>query len=168
MRPARNRLSGTPPTSKSAERMATVTAKIDADAAAVFAVLAEGWYYSNWVVGTSHMRAVESSWPAVGSKLYHASGIWPLVARDETEVEECEPNRSLTLSARGRPIGEARVVIGLAPEGDGTVVTLHETPIAGPAKWLNNPVTEAVIARRNVEALARLKALVERHIKPAD
>ena len=27
------------------------------------------------------MRAVESTWPAVGSRLFHASGAWPVVTR---------------------------------------------------------------------------------------
>jgi uncharacterized protein YndB with AHSA1/START domain len=146
--------------------MSTVTSHIDADPDAVFAVLAEGWFYSNWVVGTSHVRAVEAAWPAVGSKLYHASGVWPVVARDETVVEEIEPGRLLVLLARGRPLGEARVRIELAPTGTATTVTMHETPVAGPGKWLNSPVLDAVLTRRNTEALARLTALVERRTQP--
>jgi hypothetical protein len=45
---------------------------------------------------------------------------------------------------------------------------MHEAPVAGPGKWLHNPVTEAVLTRRNVETLARLTALVERHTTPND
>jgi hypothetical protein len=85
--------------------VATVSCHIDAEPDAVFAVLAEGWFYSNWVVGTSHVKAVEDAWPAAGSKLHHASGAWPLVARDETVVEEVQPGRVLGLLARGRPLG---------------------------------------------------------------
>src|SRR6476469_2149446 len=114
--------------------MATVSCHIDADPDTVFAVLAEGWLYSNWVVGTSHVRAVEEAWPAQGSKLHHASGAWPLVARDETVVERVEKGRVLVLVARGRPVGEARVSIELAPSGGGTTVTMNETPVAGPGK----------------------------------
>ncbi len=44
--------------------MATVHAHIDASPDSVFAVLADGWHYSNWVVGTSHVRAVQADWPA--------------------------------------------------------------------------------------------------------
>ncbi len=133
----------------------------------VWTVLADGWLYSNWVVGTSHMRAVETAWPDAGSKLFHASGVWPVVARDETEVEASEPGRRLVLTARGRPLGEARVVIELEPDGADTVVSIHEEPIAGPGKWLHNPATEALLTRRNVETLARLAALAERHTEPA-
>ena len=54
----------------------------------VFAVLAEGWLYSDWVVGTSHVRAVDQHWPDAGTRLHHATGVWPLVVRDETVVED--------------------------------------------------------------------------------
>lgn len=148
--------------------MATVTRRMHATRHDVFAVLADGWRYSNWVVGTSHMRAVEDAWPAAGSKLFHASGAWPLVGRDETEVREVEIDRRLELVARGRPIGEAKIVIELDDDGSGCVVTLHETPIAGPGRWLHNPATEALLVRRNVEALARLAAMAERRTAPQD
>lgn len=49
--------------------MATVHAHIDATPQTVFAVLADGWHYSNWVVGTSNVRAVQADLPMVGSKL---------------------------------------------------------------------------------------------------
>lgn len=65
--------------------VATVTAVINGTPDAVFAVLADGWAYAGWVVGASHVRAVEAGWPARGSKLHHASGAWPLVMEDETE-----------------------------------------------------------------------------------
>lgn len=134
----------------------------------IFAVLADGWTYSNWVVGTSHMRAVEDAWPAAGSQLHHAAGAWPAVRRDETVVEEVRVNECLHLTARGRPFGEATIVIELAATEGGTTVTLRETPSAGPGKWLHNPATEALLARRNTEALARLKVLVEKPTQPRD
>jgi uncharacterized protein YndB with AHSA1/START domain len=143
--------------------MAVVGCHIDASPETVFAVLADGWGYSNWVVGTSHVRAVEAEWPEVGSRVFHASGVWPLVVRDETKVEHAQVDRRLMLTAKGWPFGEARVEINLDSDGAGTHVTLTETPISGPGKWLHNPLTEQVLRRRNVEALARLKALVERH-----
>jgi uncharacterized protein YndB with AHSA1/START domain len=146
--------------------MATVSCRIDASPAAIFSVLAEGWLYSNWVVGTSHVRAVEKAWPSKGSKLHHATGAWPLVARDETVVEEIVPDQKLVLVARGRPLGEARVHIDVAPDGAGSIVSMHETPVAGPGKWLHNRLTDAVLARRNTESLARLTALAEGRTGP--
>jgi uncharacterized protein YndB with AHSA1/START domain len=148
--------------------MATNVVRIEASRDAVFAVLADGWTYTNWVVGTSHMRAVEADWPTAGSRLFHAAGAWPLMTRDETVVEAVEPQRRLELTARGRPFGEARVVIELEDSPDGCVVTMHETPIAGPGSWLHNPVTEAMLARRNTESLARLAALAERRTEPSE
>lgn len=134
----------------------------------VFDVLADGWAYSNWVVGTSHMRAVETDWPAAGSRLFHAAGAWPVVARDETVVEAVEPGRTLSLTARGRPFGEASVVIELEDDSDGCRVTMTETPTAGPGKWLHNPLAEALLVRRNSESLARLAAIAERRTGPRE
>lgn len=148
--------------------VAVVTRHMHATRHAVFAVLADGWRYSNWVVGTSHMRAVEDAWPAAGSKLFHASGAWPVVARDETEVRAVEVDQRLELIARGRPMGVAEIVIDLADEDSGCRVTLHEKPVAGPGRWLHNPATEALLTRRNVEALERLAAMAEHRTAPQD
>lgn len=142
--------------------MPTVNQHIAATPAAVFAALAEGWYYSDWVVGTSHVRAVDDHWPQAGSRLHHATGIWPVVFRDETHVESCEPDVQLVMTARGRPFGEALVTLTLRPAGTGTDVELAESPVSGPGKWLHNPLTERLLRRRNVESLARLTVLVER------
>jgi uncharacterized protein YndB with AHSA1/START domain len=147
--------------------MAAVSTFIHAAPEDVFAVLANGWYYSGWVVGTSHMRAVESDWPAVGSRLFHSTGVWPATLTDETRVEEVETNRRLVMTARGRPLGEARIEIILDPELRGTRVLMHEAPVKGPGAWINNPVTESVLHRRNVESLARLAALAEHRTAPA-
>jgi uncharacterized protein YndB with AHSA1/START domain len=146
--------------------MATVSTRIPAPPDRVFAVLADGWIYSGWVVGTSHMRAMDADWPDVGSKLFHASGVWPAVVNDETEVEAANPGSSLVLLAKARPFGLARVTIQLQPDGDGTTVTMHEEPVAGPGKWLHNRATEALLTRRNTESLARLTALVLRPTQP--
>ncbi|MCW2522641.1 MAG: hypothetical protein JWO63_976 [Frankiales bacterium] len=148
--------------------MATVRRRIAAPPEAVFQTLADGWVYSNWVVGTSHMRAVDRTWPAPGAKLYHATGSWPVVLRDETQVESAIAPSELTLIAKGRPLGTARVVISLSAVDGDTEVTMTETPIAGPGHWLHNPVSEALLARRNVESLARLAVLVERPTEPQD
>jgi uncharacterized protein YndB with AHSA1/START domain len=98
--------------------MATVTAHIKAPPEAIFAVLADGWSYSGWVVGTSYMRAVEDAWPSVGSRLFHASGVWPAVLADETSVEAIRRDERLVMTARGRPLGEARIVAVLGQVDD--------------------------------------------------
>ena len=76
------------------DHLAIVQRYIGASPDDVFAILANGWYYSGWVVGTSHMRAVENDWPSAGSRLFHVSGIWPAALRDETEVLEMAPTAS--------------------------------------------------------------------------
>ncbi len=112
--------------------MASITQFIEASPAEVFAVLADGWTYSNWVVGTSHIRAVEPEWPAPGSRLHHAVGPWPMVARDHTVVEDVRPDKEIVLMASGSAMGAARVRITLEPADDGCLVTLSETPMSGP------------------------------------
>lgn len=146
--------------------MATVTTHIDVAPSEVYSVLANGWYYSGWVVGTSHMQAVEEAWPAAGSRLFHVSGVWPAVLADETSVDELTPNERLVMTARGRPLGEARVEITLAGENGGTRVTLTETPISGPGRWLHSRVADLILHRRNAECLARLAAMSERRTAP--
>lgn len=148
--------------------MAVTSVHTAASPEAVWAVLADGWLYSNWVVGTSHMRAVETAWPQPGSRLFHASGLWPAVRRDESVVEESEPVRRLVLTARARPFGEARVSVDLAPEGTGCRITMAEHPSAGPGKWVHNPAADRLLKHRNDEALARLAAVAERRQRPAD
>ena len=146
--------------------MAVVERNIAASPQDVFAVLANGWYYSGWVVGTSHMRAVEASWPAAGSRLFHASGIWPAALRDETQVEKISWPNLLVMIARGRPFGQARVELTLTSSDGGTLARLSETPISGPGRWIHNPINEQLLIRRNIESLARLAAIAEQRTHP--
>ena len=45
-------------------------------------------------------------------------------------------------------------------------MTLVETPVKGPGARLHNPISEAVLRRRNVECLLRLAAMAERPTEP--
>jgi hypothetical protein len=146
--------------------VATVAGHVHACPADVFSVLANGWYYSGWVVGTSHMRAVEKEWPAKGSRLFHVSGLWPAAVSDSTSVEEVVTNERLLMRARVWPFGEARIELLLEPEREGTRVTLKEVPVSGPAKWVFNTIFDAVLHWRNEECLARLAILSERPPSP--
>lgn len=116
-------------------------------------MLADGWQYAGWVVGSVTVRAVEEAWPEVGSRIHHAVGAWPVTLKDETQVELCAPSQRLVLIARGRPFGEARVDIRLESRTAGTLVTILERPVSGPGKWLDNPALDAVLRGRNVEAV---------------
>ncbi len=148
--------------------MATTSLLIEASPADVFAVFADGWTYSNWVVGTSHIRAVETSWPDVGSRLHHAVGAWPMLARDYTEVESVRPDAEIVLFASGSRMGAARVKLTLEARAGGCIVHMSETPVSGPGKWLHNPVQNAVLGRRNLETLHRLRATVRKFTEPPE
>jgi uncharacterized protein YndB with AHSA1/START domain len=148
--------------------MATVNAHIDASPHDVFQLLADGWTYPQWVVGTSHMRAVDASWPAIGAKLYHATGVWPAVVRDHTRVDDVIAGEKIVMTARGYPFGQAEIELTLSAEDGGTRVVMREEPTGRGAFLLRNPVVDAALGRRNVETLARLRVLAERRTEPAD
>jgi hypothetical protein len=146
--------------------MGTVSLRMSVEPRRVFEVLADGWQYTGWVVGASHVRAVEATWPSVGARIHHSFGVWPLVLKDETTVEACEPSTRLVLLANGRPLGQARVELTLSAEGDGTRVVMEEHVVQGPGKAIPAPVMDALIKARNREALARLAALAEQPVQP--
>ena len=84
--------------------MSTTSRSIAATPEQVWSVLADGWLYPLFVVGASRMREVDDPWPAVGSRLHHSVGTWPLLVDDTTEVLEVEEPRRVLLRARaGRP-----------------------------------------------------------------
>jgi hypothetical protein len=140
---------------------AVVRRTIDAAPAQVWAVLANGWLYPSWVVGASRMRDVDTSWPETGSTLHHSVGLWPLLLDDRTEVVGCEPQKQLRLKAHGWPAGAAEVLIELEPAGAGTVVTIREDAVAGPATLVPAPVRQLGVVPRNKETLRRLAFLAE-------
>jgi uncharacterized protein YndB with AHSA1/START domain len=141
--------------------MTTVDRVVAADRTDVWAVLADGWLYPLWVVGASRMREVDDGWPEVGSRLHHSVGSWPLLIDDTTSVTRCEPGDTLSLRARAWPAGEAAVDIDLTPDPGGTLVTITEDAVSGPAALVPPPVRGPVIRWRNEEALQRLALLVE-------
>jgi hypothetical protein len=124
--------------------------------------IADGWTYSQWVVGNSRMRAVDANWPAPGSTIHHSIGVWPLLLNDETVVEECEPLRELVLIAKGRPFGKARITLRLSDTDTGCRIEMSEVPITAPLKWLPARAALAAAWPRNQECTRRLVALAER------
>jgi Polyketide cyclase / dehydrase and lipid transport len=143
--------------------MASVQRTILATPDRVFAVLADGWTYSDWVVGTVHIRDVDQDWPAPGSALHHKAGPWPLSLQDSSTVVACEPGRSLTLKAGLWPLGQVQVRIDLERLGStASRVTITEDFEAGPLLFLRNKVNDLVLHRRNVESLRRLADIAER------
>ncbi|WP_329046611.1 SRPBCC family protein [Amycolatopsis sp. NBC_01488] len=140
--------------------MTEVSRVIDVPPEAVFEVLADGWLYAGWVVGSSHIRDVDRDWPAVGSRIHHSVGPWPIHIQDETVVTAVEPGLSLSLEAHGWPLGAAAVALTLVPHGDGkTLVRMTEHIVGGPGKFLPAPLQALVVKPRNAESLARLADL---------
>ncbi len=142
--------------------MIEVSQSVSASPDRVFEVLADGWLYPLWVVGASHMRDVDQGWPAVGTRIHHSVGPWPLGVRDVTEVIAVEPGRMLELGARLWPTGTARVRLTLTPAGHNkTRVTMGEIFDSAPAREIPAPVQGAMMRPRNTESLRRLADIAE-------
>lgn len=142
--------------------MVTVTRAVRCPPDAVLGVLADGWSYSTWVVGTARVRAVDRSWPSPGSRILHSVGLWPALLDDETVVRAWDPDRGIELQARGWPAGEAHVRIEVVATADGCAVRIAEDAEKGPGTLVPKPLRSAVIGPRNVETLRRLAFLAER------
>ena len=142
--------------------MAQNTRLVHATPEKVWDVLSDGWLYPVWVVGASRMREVDDDWPAVGSRLHHSFGAWPLLIDDTTEVTDATPGRALTMRARGWPMGEARVHLRLDAVGAETEVVLEEKPVTGPGALVPPPLYDPGIRWRNTETLRRLAMIAER------
>ncbi|MFI7544211.1 SRPBCC family protein [Actinoplanes sp. NPDC049599] len=146
--------------------MAIVQRTVQASPQQIFAVLADGWTYSDWVVGTVHIREVDEHWPRVGAELHHKAGPWPLSLQDSSTVLAVEQDRLLKLRAGLWPLGSAVVELVLDPQpGGGTRITMKEDFEAGPLRWARNKINDLVLHRRNIESLRRLTDIVLRSAK---
>lgn len=135
----------------------------------VWEVIADGWTYSQWVVGNSRMRAVDPDWPQPGSTIHHSIGVWPAVINDSTMVESCTPEHELVLIANARPFGKARITLRLHDlDGGGCLIEMAEVPVSVPMKWLPNSVALAGVFPRNRETTWRLAAMAERRTSTSD
>ena len=128
----------------------------------VFRVLSNGFSYADWVVGTRAVRAVDDGWPNVDSRLHYTVGHWPLRKDDVTIARRRETDQLLELEARAWPAGAARIVLAVEAVSSGTLVSIDETPKAGVALRLHNPLFNLMIKLRNVETLRRLEGLARR------
>lgn len=133
---------------------------------AVFAVLADGCRYADWVVGAKEIRGADASWPAPGSRFYHRVGVGPLTIDDSSSVEAVDPSRSITLRVRARPAGVGRVRVDLTPTDDGGCrITMSEAAVDGIARATDNPVQRLLLKARNAAALRRLAKLAEEGVR---
>ncbi|MFR9754019.1 SRPBCC family protein [Nocardia sp. 004] len=126
----------------------------------IFAVLSDGWLYSSWLVGVTHVRAVDETWPATGSRIHYSIGAWPFTVKDTAEVILAIPPYRLELEATVKPLGSALIRIGLWETRPGeTHIRMYEHLTRGPGIALPRIIQGLLLAPRNQESLSRLAAL---------
>jgi hypothetical protein len=146
----------------------TVTRDIAATRQRVWNVLANGWTYSGWVVGNSRIRAVDSNWPAPGTRILHSIGAWPAVIDDETVVESSVSGEELVLLAKVRPAAKARITLQLTDlPGGGCRVAMSEVAVSRPLRWVPDSVQLLGVAPRNRECTWRLAKIAEQQVPDA-
>jgi uncharacterized protein YndB with AHSA1/START domain len=129
---------------------------------AVWAALADGYTYSEWVVGTREIRDVDDAFPAVGARLHYTVGHGPLRHEGYTSVLEVVPGERMELEIRAWPMLTVRVEIQLAGGDGSTDVTMIEHPFRGAFAKLHNPLLDMMLRLRNVETLRRLESVAAR------
>jgi hypothetical protein len=145
--------------------VARVEHLINAAPEQIFAVLADGWTYSDWVVGTAHIRDVDPDWPAPGTSLHHKVGPWPFSVRDSTVSLDCQPPHLLLMAPKLWPLGAARVRLELVPLSPTTTrVTMSETFAEGPLHLVRTVLDNVALRWRNKESLRRLGDLATRRV----
>ncbi|MFF8103197.1 SRPBCC family protein [Streptomyces sp. NPDC014986] len=127
----------------------------------VWAVLADGTRYAEWVVGTSSSEPVSGHWPQLGAALRYEVRFGPLRLSNNTVVRRCVPDQILELEAEAGPIGTARVAIETRPWGDHCLVIVDEHPLRGAGGLVHNVAVEALIQIRHRAMLARLARICE-------
>ncbi|MDT7760776.1 MAG: hypothetical protein QOC63_196 [Mycobacterium sp.] len=146
------------------EDMAT-TREVKASREQVWAVMADGWTYTQWVVGNSRTRAVDSNWPRPGAAIRHSVGLWPLVINDQTVVESCIPGQELVLHAGLGPLGAMRITLrleDLEDDADGCGIAMIEVGASGLLGLVPDRLVLLSVVPRNRECLWRLAAMAER------
>lgn len=127
---------------------------------AVWSVLADGYSYAEWVVGTREVHRVDPDWPQAGSSLRFTAGLGRLSVTDNTTSRICVPGSRLELEARAVPYGSVRISIEILPWGEESVVIIDEHPLRGPSALLENPVVEFGLTIRNRQMLRKLARVV--------
>lgn len=135
---------------------------IERSAADVWAVLADGTRYGDWVVGTSESTPEKGAWPRVGSSIAYTVrlGRWSFTGR--TVVRRCDAPNVLELEAESGRLGTGRIAVEVRPWGEDALVTIDEHPLRGPAAKLHNAVADVLIQLRHRSMLARLAEAVEK------
>ncbi|MET9506354.1 SRPBCC family protein [Streptomyces sp. NPDC006622] len=127
----------------------------------VWAVLADGERYADWVVGTAETHPVRGQWPQVGAEIGYEVRFGPVRLTNRTVVRRCQEGAALELEARAGVLGTARIAIELRPWGEHCLVIVDEHPLQGAGGALHNAGVEALIQLRHRAMLARLATVCE-------
>ncbi|MBV1939019.1 SRPBCC family protein [Streptomyces sp. BV286] len=127
----------------------------------VWAVLADGTRYADWVVGTASSYPVRGQWPKVDAAIAYEVRVGFYGFTNETVVRACDEGRELELEAKAGPLGTARIAIELRPWGEDTLVVIDEHPLRGVGGTLHNVGVEALIQLRHRTMLKRLADVCE-------
>ncbi|WP_221350939.1 SRPBCC family protein [Streptomyces beigongshangae] len=127
----------------------------------VWAVLADGTRYADWVVGTASSYPVRGQWPQTHSAIGYEVRVGPLSFTNQTVVRACDEGHELELEAIAGPLGTARIAIELRPWGDHTLVIIDEHPLRGVGGFLHNAGVEGLIQLRHRAMLKRLADVCE-------
>lgn len=140
--------------------MAVLNVLIERSVEQVWSVLADGWSYSDWVVGTQQIYEVDEKWPAAGSSLRYAIGIGRLSVDDTTTVRIMEPQQRLELEARAGRAGSARISVTVLPWAEHAVVIIDEHPLRGPGARWHSLLVDGALRFRNKQMLRNLDRVV--------
>ncbi|MET9559506.1 MULTISPECIES: SRPBCC family protein [Streptomyces] len=127
----------------------------------VWAVLADGTRYADWVVGTASSYPVRGQWPQVHSAIGYEVRVGLWTVGNESVVRACVEERELELEAIAGPLGTARIAIELRPWGEYTLVIIDEHPLQGVGGVLHNAAAEGLIQLRHRAMLKRLADVCE-------
>ena len=126
----------------------------------IFAVLADPESYPDWLIGAANIRDYDRNWPSPGTKFHHSVGVRPFVLMDTTEVIDVEPDRSLVLHVRARPLVAAIVTFRLIGDDERCVVSMEEEPTARMLGNVVRPALDPATHVRNHRSLRRLERVV--------
>ncbi|MEV4997406.1 SRPBCC family protein [Streptomyces niveus] len=139
---------------------------IERPVADVWAVLADGSRYGDWVVGTSDSHPESGAWPEVGSSITYTIRLGRWSVSGSTTVRRREKPNVLELEVDSGRLGTARIAVEIRPWGENALVIIDEHPLRGPGGTLHNTVVDALIQLRHRTMLARLADVVEHSPAP--
>ena len=128
---------------------------------AVWAILADGSRYPDWVVGTADSWPVAGVWPEVGSMIEYTVRMGPWELCGHTVVRRSDPPRELELEVDSGRLGTARVAIEVRRWGQHSLVIVDEHPLRGPGGRLHNAALDVLLQLRHRSMLSRLADVAE-------